>query len=229
MSLPDWELVSIYDTFHSAALAMAELAECYGHILIGAQEYKLLRNPDFYSQRIYAMIGDSILKCRVMEFYASKHSLIMHKMSPESVHRSVQIVCQNDNLRDFAKFILSHHTDFGLFTTDPIVLKLRSLSSNERSMGTFIEALIGICEHSDILDCEDRELIEKKISSIVSSLVYFAERTPYLTDVVNVGVYESHRRQEKLFENTRDEFEETIDSKRDSRWDSEYPQSMLID
>lgn len=172
----------VYDIYTEASALVKDCVHNYGHMLVGAQEYKLNLNPDYYSQRVFAIQGDSLLRHHVITSYINGYASMPSDLTAEAIQRTCERCVSNKALRDFALFLRDYDcylSNEGLNLRREYVWKLDKWNENERSLGTIIEAIIGIT-----LLHKGSERTEKLLSAIYLFGNYTKE---YLSDCIRDG------------------------------------------
>lgn len=137
----------VYDIYTGASALVKDCVHNYGHMLVGSQEYKLNQNPSYFSQRVFAIQGDSHLRHHVISTYINGYASMPSDLTSEAIQRACERCTSNKALRDFALFLRDHDcylSNEGLSLRREYVWKLDKWNENERSLGTIIEAIVGI-------------------------------------------------------------------------------------
>lgn len=137
----------MYDVLVEAISAINTLSECYPEMAMSQQDYNQSGSTHF-TPRTMAVYGDAIVRSFVIDAYLNEFEYHQEFASPSRLQALCERVTSNAAYAAFLRFVVTHMTE-ECGKARSFSWHYSSLKNNERTLGTWLEAIIGRAAYED--------------------------------------------------------------------------------
>lgn len=162
----------MYDVLVEAISAMNTLSECYPEMAMSQQDYNQSGSTQF-TPRTMAVYGDSIVRSFVIEAYLNEFHYHQEFASPSRLQALCERVTSNAAYAAFLRFIVTYMTE-ECGKAQSFLWHYSGLKNNERTLGTWLEAVIGRAAYEDNATPYSASSLSPGICSLLKAIYEFS-------------------------------------------------------